>query len=266
MAPKRPTAGEQREAAKAARYQQALDKAADEFVCPITQELPIDPVLAEDGRVYDRKAIEDWLNTRQPGQPLKSPVTNMAMGSRLVPTIQVRNTIKSLVQSGALTGDKVEAWKVRIKDEEEVEATRRLADAGDAAANSTLSIWYRDGEKGLDKDFKMCFQYSKKAAELDSPCGLTTLGICYLDGHGCRANLPRAMLHLGEAAARGSEHAAYIIGWLYIEGLHGIGKDEEEAAIYFRKMAKSTLRNSPQESRDKADAFLRGRSPAVELA
>ena len=32
----------------------AMDESADEFCCPITQELPVDPVTAEDGRVYER--------------------------------------------------------------------------------------------------------------------------------------------------------------------------------------------------------------------
>ena len=31
------------------------------FVCPITNEIFIDPVIAEDGHTYERKAITDWL-------------------------------------------------------------------------------------------------------------------------------------------------------------------------------------------------------------
>ena len=33
----------------------------DDFVCPITQELMIDPVIATDGHTYERHAIERWL-------------------------------------------------------------------------------------------------------------------------------------------------------------------------------------------------------------
>ena len=43
-------------AAAEKRYKQAIDGMAEEFVCPITQELPVDPVTAEDGRVYERSA------------------------------------------------------------------------------------------------------------------------------------------------------------------------------------------------------------------
>jgi len=33
------------------RFRSAMDEIADEYVCPITTELPVDPVTAEDGRI-----------------------------------------------------------------------------------------------------------------------------------------------------------------------------------------------------------------------
>lgn len=35
-------------------------KMRDEFLCPITFELMIDPVIASDGHTYERSAIEKW--------------------------------------------------------------------------------------------------------------------------------------------------------------------------------------------------------------
>ena len=57
MAHKRRAAGKRRAAAEpeteqSKRYKDCVDNAVDEFVCPITTELPVDPVTAEDGRVY----------------------------------------------------------------------------------------------------------------------------------------------------------------------------------------------------------------------
>ena len=40
----------------------------DEFICPITTELMIDPVNAADGHTYERKAIEEWIS-RNPISP-----------------------------------------------------------------------------------------------------------------------------------------------------------------------------------------------------
>jgi len=48
----------------------------DEFVCPISQELMEDPVLASDGHAYERRAIERWFAKRltrpKRGEPLET--------------------------------------------------------------------------------------------------------------------------------------------------------------------------------------------------
>jgi len=31
-----------------------------EFYCPITHEVMVDPVVAQDGHTYERQAIEEW--------------------------------------------------------------------------------------------------------------------------------------------------------------------------------------------------------------
>ena len=103
----------------AKRYKSALDTMADEWTCPITSELPLDPVTAEDGRVYERSAIVEWFASR-PEDEVKSPITNELMGKKLLPAVQVRNTIKAMVESGALSGDKADAWKKRLEEEQEV--------------------------------------------------------------------------------------------------------------------------------------------------
>ena len=257
MAPrKRPAATESEASSKAQKYQAVLDQAADEFVCPITQELPVDPVMAEDGRVYERTAIEDWLNRPVTGQ-IKSPVTNLAMGRRLLPALQIRNTIKNLVQSGALSGDKADAWKKAIEEEELVKETREKANAGDASAMVRLAYWYLDGDKSLSKDPKMAFEWCKKAADAGDASGLSQVGIFYLYGNGVARNLPRAFLALGEAAGKGSEHAMYMIGWVLQIGHNGVDIDPEETKKWYRKMATATVRNCPQKCRDLAAQWLR---------
>ena len=39
------------------RQLQFVDMAATELMCPIRHELPIEPVVAEDGRIYEKAAI-----------------------------------------------------------------------------------------------------------------------------------------------------------------------------------------------------------------
>jgi len=54
----------------------------DDFLCPITHELMNDPVATVDGLIYERKAIEDWLQTHN-----TSPLTNKIVDSKTLISI-----------------------------------------------------------------------------------------------------------------------------------------------------------------------------------
>ena len=124
-APDTPTADEK--AAKVQRLNQAINDALDTFVCPITHELPLDPVTAEDGRIYERAAIANWI--KQKGKSVvKSPITNEPMGRKLMPSPQVRDVIKTMITQEMITGDKVEAWRQRLAEEEEMAKERNCFD------------------------------------------------------------------------------------------------------------------------------------------
>lgn len=68
--------------------------------CPITHQLLVDPVVAEDGHVYERSALEHWLRTSE-----KSPVTNRPMGAIIMPAVAIRQTVNELVEGGMLDTD-----------------------------------------------------------------------------------------------------------------------------------------------------------------
>ena len=238
------------------RYRQAIDDVADEYVCPITAELPIDPVTAEDGRCYERCAIEEWF-AKQPRPQVKSPVTNEPMGKRLLPAVQVRNTLKRLVESGAISGSKADAWKKAMADEAKVAALRKKAEGGDSSAMRDLGYLYRDGKRGLKQDDTQAFTWFKRAADLKDVGGLAACGVRYLNGAGVERNQIRGFIMLGEAAALGSEHACGVLGLFNAEGLNGLDKDQQEATRWYREMQKCGLRNSVEEYREKAAAWLR---------
>lgn len=62
--------------------------------CPITHQLMVDPVVAEDGHTYERSALVRWFATSK-----KSPVTNDIIGPSLVPAVAVRQTVSDLIDS-----------------------------------------------------------------------------------------------------------------------------------------------------------------------
>ena len=260
MPPKRASSETQAETqAVVKRYRQAIDDVAEEYVCPITAELPIDPVTAEDGRCYERCAIEAWF-VRQPQAMVKSPVTNEPMGKRLFPAVQLRNTLKRLVESGAISGSKADAWKKATKDamaeEVEVAAIRVKAEGGDAVAMRSLGSSYRDGKRGLKKDATQSFMWLKRAADLNEVLALMECGVAYLRGEGVEQSFIRACSMLSVAATLGSEHACGILGLANAEGVGGIDKNPQEATRWYRKMQKCACRDSTEETREQAAAWL----------
>ena len=71
------------------------DKIPNEFVCPITQDILIDPVMAQDGNTYERSAIESWFAKHQ-----TSPLTNEVLASKtLVPNLALRKLIRDYVDA-----------------------------------------------------------------------------------------------------------------------------------------------------------------------
>ena len=91
---------------------------AEELLCPISQTLPLDPVIAEDGHLYDRPAILRWLCAKE-----RSPMTNAPMGRRLLPAPHAKRTIRTLIESGAIApGD------VRAQEWEELLGTTEPVD------------------------------------------------------------------------------------------------------------------------------------------
>jgi len=237
-------------------YRQAIDEAVNEYVCPITAELPIDPVTAEDGRFYKRHAIEEWFS-RQPQAQVKSPVTNELMGKRLLPAVQVRNSLKRLVESGAISGSKADAWKKAMAEEAELPALREKAEGGDTSAMFDLGCAYRDGTRGLKKDLTQAFTWLKRSADLNNVRGLTNCGVLYLNGDGVERSPSRGLIMLGAAAALGSEHACAVLGWANAEGCFGLEKNPQEATRWYREMQTCDSCHTSEAYHEKAAAWLR---------
>ena len=81
MPPRKRVAPDGSDAAELKRCKTAVEDACAEFLCPITLALPVDPVTAEDGEVYERAAIEDWFR-RNPSVDgkVKSPSSHQMIG------------------------------------------------------------------------------------------------------------------------------------------------------------------------------------------
>ena len=68
---------------------QLLEVLRQDYECPITCDLMVDPVLAEDGYSYERMEIETWLRERR-----TSPMTNLPIGTALLPNRALKSAIE----------------------------------------------------------------------------------------------------------------------------------------------------------------------------
>eukprot|EP00944_MAST-04C_sp_MAST-4C-sp1_P014109 g14109.t1 len=65
-----------------------------EFLCPITKEIFVDPVLASDSFTYEKKAINGWFRSQcGPYHQIISPMTGATMTSKRLQTNQVMKTM-----------------------------------------------------------------------------------------------------------------------------------------------------------------------------
>jgi hypothetical protein len=79
--------------------------ALENLLCPITHRLPVRPVVASDGHVYERSAIETWLQTKS-----TSPLTNAEMDTTVMDSKQTRTLIQSAIENGGVDGDAAATW------------------------------------------------------------------------------------------------------------------------------------------------------------
>jgi len=105
------------------------------LVCPITQELFVDPVLAEDGHTYERSAITRWFATGN----TRSPVTNAVLeGKKLIPN----HVVKKILQNHRSTlGEKlIQACQTGGDDGRIMEIIERGADVNYRTENGETPL------------------------------------------------------------------------------------------------------------------------------
>ena len=234
----------------------ALTTIAKEFVCPITQELPISPVTAEDGKIYEETAIRDWFSKKD-GEPT-SPSTGAVIGTKLLPAPQARNTIEALVESGAIEGEIAEAWKEKLADETGVKELRAKAEGGDGDAMCALGGFYEFGDYGLAQDDVQARAWYARSAATRDPSGLADFGKCLLLGLGGPRDDTLGLVNLMDSAHLGSDVGAFLLGQAFFKGCNGLPKDPVRARYWLEKaIGECEVNNLNDENLAKAARWLR---------
>ena len=215
------------------KMRESINDAAKEFICPITHALPVDPVMAKDGKIYEREAILEWF--RKKDGDATSPSTGRVIDTELVPVVQVRNTIESLIQTGAIEGEIAEAWQKSLEFQKRVKEMRAKAEGGDGEAMQWMGVSYTYGQ-GVAKDEAQARAWFERSAAARHPPGMANFGQCLLRGIGGPQDTALGLVNMIEAAHLGSNMGACTIGEVFFKGLCGLPKDPARARYWLKKV------------------------------
>lgn len=239
---------------------------AQHLLCPIRYELPLDPVIADDGMMYDRSAIEEWF-AHTGGTRARSPLTNELISKRLTPSLQLRNMIRTMVQNNQFDEEMCEEWKKKLENEEKVTRMRSRADQGDTAAMLWMAKAHIFAWLGVRRDLKETYLWAQRAAYKGDPRAMALCGQCCCNGNGVvMRNNVQGVAWLARAAESGSEVACHMLGMAYLHGRHGLAIDPTLATLMLTKAKECTFRDSTVERRRDAARFLSTETTASESA
>uniref|UniRef100_A0A7S2S2H8 U-box domain-containing protein n=1 Tax=Rhizochromulina marina TaxID=1034831 RepID=A0A7S2S2H8_9STRA len=246
----------------------------EQFICPLSQRLFVDPVLAEDGQLYERSAIETWL-TSTPMSPIHP--TQFLSLEKLKPVDAVCQAIQRILTSKELANSSVRAeweaqnYKVRMQNAKALLAKGQVGDAaklGLPRAQSMLAEMYFLGKSGVvEKDQVRAVHWARLGAQGGDQYAQFRLGNFYNEGvGGLEVDFAEASKWYLKAAEKGNRVAMNDLGVLYEEGGHGLERDMRIAIHWFQQAA--ALGDEDAQC-NLADCFLEGngvpRNPHVAL-
>ena len=209
---------------------------SDDLICPITHELPFNPVTAEDGFIYERRAIEQHIQSKGKRTSLKSPITNERIGKRLLPAVQQKNLIQTLVDSGVITGDLAKNWNQKREVQQSMDLLLKIAESGkNTKAMVKIAHQYASGNICFAPNKKLAFMWYRRAHVAGDVLGTALTGRCLVEGTGTAPNSAEGFVYLTSAAEQGSDVAAFNIGFYFAKGACGLPCNKRESIVWLEK-------------------------------
>ena len=147
-------------------HKQDVLNGVEDFICPITQELPVQPVLAEDGKVYEHEAWKRYVNSRKSKAVLKSPWTQKVISKKVYSSITIRNLIEQAVRNGQVADDLCIAWKQNLIILQNIEELKTQAKK-EPKLYFDLACRFLFGD-GVEKDLHQAYLYFTKCWDTTS--------------------------------------------------------------------------------------------------
>lgn len=120
------------------------------------------------------------------------------------------------------------------KLESMVECFTKAAQLGNIQAIADLGWAYFWG-KGVKRNYRKCVNLFRKAAKEGNALAMYNLGKRLLNGEGVRKNTDEGMKWLHRALRAGDTYTIGALGYIYLEGKHGIAPNPKKALYYLRR-------------------------------
>jgi TPR repeat protein len=167
---------------------------ARELLCPLSKTLAVDPVLCEDGFVYEREALE---LLRSKSNPFSVPlIAQCPFHSKL------KSIIEKLVSTGEVNQEYLGRWTEKSQTSSESAAFVKALEGameGDTKYMVELGEIYLNGEV-VDRDEEKAYGYFERASEEDDEIGTARKADCLLTGTGVVKDFKEGYTILIEAA------------------------------------------------------------------
>ena len=128
------------------------------LICPITHALPTEPVMAGDGKVYEKQAWKQYVKTTK---PFKSPWTRQKISKIAYSSHSIKQILEQAVQKGCVPDELSGPWKQKLKEEKDL-AKLKTAASKKPDLLMTLGDHYYNGTGGAIKDLEAAFNTFKK--------------------------------------------------------------------------------------------------------
>lgn len=151
-------------------------------VCPITQEIMQDPVVASDGHTYERAAITDWQKSKS-----TSPITREPITAEFKPNVALK---KQIEETHRLAREKAQAEKGKARAEKEKKQAEKKTKKAISKKESTEARLARLEEMMLRQEEQVAAQ-NAYVARLEEKLDIQERKLDDLDAH-IRANTTRA--------------------------------------------------------------------------
>lgn len=213
--------------------------AYNSLLCPITLLLPIDPILAPDGHVYEKEAYAKYLKfptKNKYGQILspwtRKPMWNPYSYNNHPYTIRL---VISFIDNGIISGEDAKQWKAARSKLQQIQNTTSNSDGEEKYEIGNL-YYYGDNEYFPSNNEK-AYLYYNMASRCGSIQGEVMAAVCKVYGHGTERDVLYGSHLLVSAAYRGSSMAAYRASRLFCEPEHGI--EDRNIELQLLKLAVS---------------------------